>query len=132
MLKIRILGCMFSQILYACLTRDGWKRTHRLLKIVKLTLTLFPTPHGGFSSFGDFSTPTSSSATCSFFHHCLFIAHVLFNAFNPTSIFNRSKLSLIVQSQRLVGRFLHSLKVLMTYFLWHLVVDTLTLVVFPS
>ena len=38
-------------------------------------------------------------------------------AFTPTSIFDRSKLSLIVQSQCLVGRFLHSLNVLLTYFL---------------
>jgi len=36
--------------------------------------------------------------------------------FNPTFIFGRSKLSLIVQSQCLVGRFLHSLKVLLIFF----------------
>lgn len=40
----------------------------------------------------------------------------------PTSIFDRSKLLLIVQSQRLEYIFLHSLNVLMTYFLWHNVV----------
>jgi hypothetical protein len=47
--------------------------------------------------------------------------------FNPTFIFGRSKLSLIVQSQCLVGRFLHSLKVLLTYFLWCLIVASLSL-----
>ena len=50
--------------------------------------------------------------------HCL-----QFN-FHPWSL---QALSLIVQSQRLVGRFLHYLNVLLTYFLWRLTVARIQL-----
>ena len=43
------------------------------------------------------------------------------------SLIAPSSLSLIVQSQRLVGRFLHYLNVLLTYFLWRLTVARIQL-----
>ena len=142
----------------------------KMNEIVRLTLTLFPTPLGGFSLLLVASYFSFFLCLLNFwwllyfdiiisnmyvhFHH-YFIASILFNArvfvicmlplpyssncsifcillfflwdhcdiaFNLSSIFDRFKLSLIVQSQRLVGRFLHSLKALLTYFQWRLAV----------
>ena len=139
---------------------EGWmKMTHRLPKMdesVSLTLTLFPTPLGGFSpSLGGLTSHFSFfiflrwllysniiiSNKCVHFHYHFFIAHVLFHvgvfvicmlplpysykwsffiflffiffaiflwdhydvAFIPTSIFDYSKLSLIVQWETIWG-----------------------------
>ena len=48
-------------------------------------------------------------------------------AFNPTSIFDRFKPYLIVNSQYLVGIFMHSLNMLLAYFLWRLVATRIQL-----
>ena len=64
--------------------------------------------------------PAIFAQLLSFLYFAIFLRDCCDVTFNPTSIFDRSQLSLIVKSQRLGGRFLHSLKVLLTYFLWHL------------
>ena len=116
----------------------------KMNEIVSLTLTLIPTSLGGFTPFSPCPLPppplhsthfTQSWSLChlhvapatftqllSFLYFAIFLRDHCDVAFNPTSTLDRSKLSLTVQSQCLVDRFLHSLNVLLTHFIWRLAI----------